>query len=173
MTYTDENGRLYVNDTPVFARLSGGTLHCMIRAINKETFDAVALQIGLLRYENPAQDEIVDEEGNVIQEAVQASGDLIPAPDVTIARLGPYIITPTTYDENGDELTSAIQDDRYHVNFWLHPKAVENGAWESWIVQWMQSNDVGVANKNEKSLEAMGIELIDPLTIASPSNIIL
>ena len=32
------------------------------------------LQVGLLRYENPAQPETLDEDGNVVTEAVEASG---------------------------------------------------------------------------------------------------
>ena len=41
----------------------------MVRALDEATFDAVGLQVGLLRYENPAQPETLDEDGNVVTEA--------------------------------------------------------------------------------------------------------
>ena len=60
MTYTDENGRLYVVDedddrnSGLCQISSGGVLHCMIRCADEATFEAAGLQVGLLQYENPA-----------------------------------------------------------------------------------------------------------------------
>ena len=76
---TDDYGRPLINDQPVYATLSGGRLSTMVRATDEATFDTVGLQVGLLRYENPAQDAVVDEDNNVITEAVPASGAIIPA----------------------------------------------------------------------------------------------
>jgi hypothetical protein len=178
MTYTDENGRLYVvaedgTETAVFAKLSGGVLHCMVRAIDEDTFNAVGLSVGLLSYENPTQPEVLDEEGNVVTAAVEASGAIVPSAGNTVTRIGPHVITPGTYDDEGVELTAPVVDSRYHVNFWLGADVVARGAWEPWIVQWMASDLPGTPNKDESSLAMNGIELIDPLTITSPSNVLL
>ena len=46
------------------------------------------LQVGLLRYENPAQPETLDEDGNVVTEALEASGALVPSAGNTVTRMG-------------------------------------------------------------------------------------
>ena len=60
----------------------------MVRAVDEATFDAVGLQVGLLRYENPAQPETLDEDGNVVTEAVEASGAIVPSAGNTVTRIG-------------------------------------------------------------------------------------
>lgn len=171
--YTDENGRLIVvqedgTEVPVFAKLSGGILHCMTRAVDEATFEQVGLQVGLLAYSDPGKDAVLDEDGNVIEEAVPPSGDIIPTSGNTVTRIGPYVITPAVLDEDGNEVTPAVTDDRYHVNFWIP----EDSAWEGWIVQWMAGTP-GSPNETEDSVALNGIELLDPLTIVSPANVLL
>lgn len=171
--YVNEDGRLIVvledsTEVPVFATLSGGILHCMVRANDEATFDAVGLQVGLLQHENPAQDAVLDEEGNEVSPAVPASGAIIPVSGATVTRLGPYVITPAVLDDEGNETTPAVMDNRYHANFWIR----EESNWESWIVQWMAGTP-GSPNANEASIEALGVELIDPLTVSSPANVLL
>ena len=178
MTYTDETGRLYVvaedgTETAVFAKLSGGVLHCMVRATDEATFNAVGLSVGLLSYENPAQPEVLDEDGNVVTAAVEASGAIVPSAGNTVTRIGSHVITPAVLGDEGVEVTPAVTDDRYHVNFWLGADVVARGAWEPWIIQWMASDIEGTPNKDESSLAMNGIELIDPLTVTSPSNVLL
>ena len=177
MTYTDENGRLHVVidevDTPVYARLLGGVLYCMVRAVDEATFNAVGLEVGLLSYENPAQPEVLDEEGNVVTEAVEASGAIVPSAGNTVTRLGPHIVTPGTYDDEGNVITPPVIDNRYHVNFWLGASVAARNTWEPWILEWMASDLEGTPNKDESSLAMNGIELIDPLTVVSPSNVLL
>jgi hypothetical protein len=173
MTYTDETGRLFVDDTPVFAKLSGGVLHCMVRATDEATFNAVGLSVGLLSYENPAQPEVLDEDGNVVTAAVEASGAIVPSAGNTVTRIGAHVITPAVLDDEGTEVTAPVVDARYHVNFWLGAQVVALGTWKPWIVQWMASDLPGTPNKDESSLAMNGIELIDPLTVTSPSNILL
>ena len=172
MTYTDENGRLHVVvdevDIPVYARLPSGILHCMVRAVDEATFDAVGLQVGLLRYENPAQPETLDEDGNVVTEAVEASGAIVPSAGNTVTRMGPHTITPAVLDDDGAEVTPAVMDNRYHVNFWVR----EYTNWEEWIVQWMAGTP-GSPNADENSIAIMGVELIDPMTVVTPHNVLL
>ena len=162
--YTDEEtGRLFVNDTPVFAKMMGGTLHCMIRATDEATFNSVGLSVNLLEEIN-----ILDDEGNPTGETkiVTTSGN-------TVTRLGPHVLVPGTYDEEGNELTPPVLDNRYHVNFWLGPETVARGNWVQWILDWMTNGATGSPNRSEESLAHMGIELLDPLTITSPSNVLL
>ena len=171
--YVNEDGRLIVvledsTEVPVFATLSGGIVHCMTRAVDEATFDAVGLQVSLLQYSDPGKDAVLDEDGNVIEEAVPPSGDIIPSSGNTVTRIGSHVITPAVLDEDGNEVTPAVLDSRYHVNFWIP----ESSNWETWIVQWMAGTE-GTPNANEQSLEAMGIELIDSLTVTTPTNVLL
>lgn len=149
----DDEGRLLIDDTRVYAALSGGKLSVMVRATDRATFFAVAEQVGLVE---------ADEDGNVA-----------PIRDVTITELGPYVITPATFDEDGNELTPAVLDNRYHVNFWLGPTVVERNQWQAWLLQWMENGEAAQPNKDEASVGLSGIELIDPATIKSPANVLL
>ena len=174
--YTNEDGRLIVvqddTETPVFAEVKGGILHCMVRATDEDTFNAVGLQVGLLAHENPAQDAVVDEDGNVVQEAVAPSGAIIPASGNTVTRIGPHVITPAVLDDEGNVVTPAVTDDRFHANFWLGSDVTARGNWEQWCIQWMAGAD-GTPNGSEESKATQGIELIDPLTVATPHNVLL
>ena len=59
-------------------------------------------------------------------------------------------------------------DNRYHVNFWVR----EYTNWEEWIVQWMAGTP-GSPNADENSIAIMGVELIDPMTVVTPHNVLL
>lgn len=165
-TETQEEPRLYVS-------IEGGRLWAMVRATDEATFNTQALAVGLKVYTNPAQPEVLDEEGNVITPAVEASGPLISAPGVTITEIGPHTLVPATYDEEGNEVTPAVVDSRYHVNFWMAPWLVERNTWEQWALTWTQNGQPGTPNHAEESVVYEGIELIDPLTVTSPSNVLL
>jgi hypothetical protein len=175
--FTDESGRLHVvdaedNATPVFAKVSGGVLHCMVRCTDEATFDAVGLSVGLLTHENEGSAEVLDEEGNVVQEAVAPSGAIIPASGNTVTRIGPHVITPAVLDDEGNVVTPAVTDDRFHANFWLGSDVTARGNWEQWCIQWMAGAD-GTPNGSEESKVAQGVELIDPLSVATPHNVLL
>lgn len=160
----------FIDYTRVYVTLEGGRLWAMVRATDKATFDAKALEVGLKVYTNPAQDEVLDEEGNVLFPAVEASGPLIPAPGVTITEMGPYVLTPGTYDEEGNEVTAPVLDNRFHANFWLTPSLVERGLWKQWALAWTLDGQAGTPNNQEESVVYEGIELIDPQTVTSPAN---
>jgi len=162
---TDEP-RLYVS-------IEGGRLQAMVRATDQATFDQKALEVGLKVYTNPAQAEVLDEDGNVVTPAVPASGPLISAPGVTITEIGSLVLTPGTYAEDGTEITPPVMDNRYHVNFWLAPRLVERGLWMQWALAWTENGQSGTPNHAEESVVYEGIELIDPLTVSSPSNVLL
>lgn len=151
-----ETGRLEVNGTPVYATMSG-RLDCMVRCPNEDTFNAVALQVGMLS-------EQTDSEGNTY---------LVSNPDVDISRIGSVTLNPGEYDFDTETyVVEPIIDYRYHVNFRLGSKALESGAWETWIVQWMTEGTQAVQiNKNEQAIEHLSVELIDPQSIATPTNV--
>ena len=173
--HTSETGQLIIvsgdTETPVYAQVKGGILHCMVRATDKDTFDTMAINVGLLVHENPAIPEMVDVDGNVIRPAEPASGDYVPAPGATITRIGPHVIIPAVVDDEGNVTTPPVMDTRYHANFWL--PATQGGAWEALCVQWMASGADGQANAAETGKVFQGIELIDPLSICSPANVLL
>jgi hypothetical protein len=159
---------VYIHDIPAFVTFDGPHLRAMVRATDKATFDAQAFEVGLKVHKNPAQPAVIDPETDeVIREAVPASGPLIPAKGVTIAELGPRIITPGTYDDEGNEITPPVIDPRFHANFWLHEA---RGNWESWALMWSAYGEPGDSNKNESSLLLRGVELVDPDTINTPDN---
>ncbi len=174
MTYEVTEEGVFVDGVRVYVTFDRGNLWAMIRATDKATFDAQALSVGLKVHKNPAQPAVIDPEtGEVIREAVEASGPLVSAPGVTIAELGPHVTTPGEYDDAGNEITPPVMDTRHHVNFWLNARLVEAGAWKRWALAWSYYGTKAKANKQEDALKYQGVELIDPATIASPSNRLL
>ena len=172
--FTDESGRLHVVDenesaTPVFAKVSGGVLHCMVRCADESTFDNVGLSVGLLTHENEGSAEVLDEDGNVVQEAVAPSGAIVAAKGNTVARLGPHVITPAVLDDEGNEVTPAVVDLRFHANFWISVSS----AWETLIVDWANNGTASSANGSESAVVHQGVELIDPLSVNTPHNVLL
>lgn len=170
MNDTPEPFGTFIDDTRVYITIEGGRLWAMVRAMDKATFDAKALEVGLKVHTNPAQPEVLDEEGNVLSPAVEASGPLIPAPGVTITEMGSHVLTLGTYDEDGNEVTPPVLDNRYHVNFWLAHSLVERGLWKQWALAWTANGQPGAPNHTEESVAFQGIELIDPQTVTSPAN---
>jgi hypothetical protein len=165
--------QLIIDGVRIYATMDRGSLWCMVRAADKATFDAQALGVKLKVYTNPAQAEVLDEAGTVVTAAVPASGPLISAPDVTITEIGSHVLTAGVYDADGNETTAPVIDTRYHANFWLGPKVVARGEWMVWATLWTHNGSAIVANKLEDGTAMRGIELIDPRTIASPSNRLL
>lgn len=161
-------------DTRVFVALNGGVLSCMVRATNKEVFDAQCIPAGLKVYTNPSQPAVIDPETEeVITPAVEANGPLIPAPGVTISEFGPLTLVPAVLDEDDNVVTPAVVDNRYHANFWLSPELVQKGNWEQWALSWSAYGTEIQPNNNEEGVMRAGIELIDPDTVSSPSNVLL
>jgi hypothetical protein len=162
---------MIVDDVQIYATFDRGNLWCMIRAVDKATFDAHALAVGLKMHEIPAQSAVLDHETQeVITPAVEASGPLIPAYGITITEIGPHILVPAVVDADGFEVTPAIMDNRHHVNFWLDAATVARGEWMRWATAWTYYGSDIVANAEEAGVSMNGIELIDPETVKRPSN---
>ena len=163
--------RLFADGVRVFATLSGGILHIMVRATSRETYLEQALTVGLLKYANEGSPAVINPEtGEVLVPEVLPSGPLIPSSGVTITELGPHVLIAGTYDEDGNEVTPPVVDSRYHVNAWLGPRLVEIGAWKQWGLAWTLNGQSGTPNNAEESVVHEGIELIDPTTVTSPVN---
>jgi hypothetical protein len=165
---------MIIDDVQIYATFDRGNLWCMVRAVDKATFDAQALAVGLKVYINPAQPAILDPETQeVITPAVEASGPLIPARGVTITEIGPHVLVPAVVDATGEVVTAAVMDNRYHVNFWLDAATVARGNWMRWATAWTYYGSDIVANAEETGVSMNGIELIDPETVKRPSNTLL
>ncbi len=141
-----------INGTPAYVSLDRGNLWAMIRATDEATFDAKAQEVGLL--------------------VAGPGGTLRPGFGVTLARLGPHVLTPGTYDDAGNEITPPVMDARFHANFWLSPQAVALNRWQGWAMTWTLTGTSGRANKSETAVALGGIELIDPDSVATPGNLL-
>jgi hypothetical protein len=81
------------------------------------------------------------------------------------------MLTPGTYDAEGNQLTAPTFDSRYHANVLLGPDIVARGTWKEPLLNYYVNGAlVGEKNAEEVAYEVGGVELIDPDTIRSPSN---
>ena len=81
------------------------------------------------------------------------------------------MLTPGTYDAEGNELTAPTFGARYHANILLGPAIVARGTWKEPLLNYYHNGAlVGEKNAEEVAYEVSGVELIDPATIRSPSN---
>jgi cytosine/adenosine deaminase-related metal-dependent hydrolase len=168
------NEPLIMDGVRIYGMLDRGNLWCMIRATDKATFDAQALDVGLTVHMNPAVPAVTDPEtGDIITPAVEASGPIVPARGVTITELGPHVLTPAVYDVDGAVVTPAVLDTRHHVNFWLNADIVARGEWMRWSTYWTYYGAVIIPNNAEDGADVLGIELIDPATVDNPRNVLL
>jgi len=170
----DTTEHLEADGIRVYVAMDRGNLWCMVRTPNKATFDAQALAVGLKVHTNPAQPAVLDPETQeVITPAVEASGPLIPVQGVTITEIGDLVLVPAVLDAEGNVTTPAVTDGRFHANFWLNSELVARGLWKQWAVAWTLNGQPVDQNNQEQGMAFQGIELIDPTTVASPSNTLL
>ena len=157
----------------VLVRMSGGMLDAVVRATDESTFEAAA-RWAELRYE----ETITTTDPETGETTEQGTGEWATAKGVHINHLGPVVITPGTYGEDGVELTASVMDNRHHVNIRLTDPALsrvdEYGVlkWEKWAMAWsLGGADDTQVNANEVGKVMQGVSLIDPDTIASPSRV--
>ena len=157
----------------VLANFSGGILDAVVRATDEATFEAAA-RWAELKYE--VTETVTDPDTGETTE--QGAGEWATAKGVHINPLGPVVITPGTYDEDGTELTAPVVDTRHHVNIRLTDPALsrvdEYGVlkWEKWAMAWsLGGADDTQVNADEVGKVMQGVSLIDPDTIASPSRV--
>ncbi len=134
-------------DVTVFVAINGGYVDCICRAESQEAWEAAALA-----------DHLLSED---------AQGNLIPIEGATIDVLGPVELAPAVLDAQGDVVTPAVMDERYHVNLRLHPDL----PWQPIAINWTEN---GIAdpdnNAGEQALLLDSVALIDPDTVASAAR---
>ena len=161
------------NPIPVLVNLSGGMLDAVVRATDEATFEAAA-RWAELKYE--VTETVTDLETG--ETATQGTGEWATAKGVHINHLGPAVITPGTYDEDGTELPAPVMDNRHHVNIRLTDPALSRVddygviKWEKWAMAWsFGGEDDTQINAQEVGKVMQGVSLIDPDTIASPTRV--
>lgn len=132
--------------------LRGGVLHIMIRAASARAFRDLALQVGVL---------VDDPERGVI-----------PAPSVTVHRIGHPVRVPAQADAEGNVLTPAVLDGDFHANVWIDVTRARQ------VMTWLKDLSARSARslkqrKNEMAYSYRGVEVIDPDTVATPANVLL
>lgn len=163
---TDENPLI------AYVAVSGGFVDAQVRATDLAAFEAAAKLAGLL-YE--VTETVTDPETGEATE--QGTGVWVPARGVHIDHLGPVVISPGTYAEDGTEIVPPGIDTRHHANIRLSPPATtntdENGRllWHKWALEWTQNGTPDPqVNATEKARVLMDVALIDPETISSPAR---
>ncbi len=146
------------NEVEVFVAFSGGFLDLQVRADTRAGFEAAAEAENLL---------VRDGEDN-----------LRPAPGVLIDPLGPVVITAAELDAEGNVVTPAVKDNRYHVNLRITAPALTAADadgfpnWERTAIQWTQNGEPDAEiNAEESALKLANVALIDPASIKSPARI--
>ena len=149
MTYEVREDGVYVDDVRVYAQYQAGYLLFMGRADNEATANAIAKAVGLFV-------EVATEQGVtklVTHKNISwvTEKDGIPKP----------ILVPAVLNEEGEVVTPAQYDPRFHFNFRLNPVAIAGGEWEAWAKDWSLDGEDAEPNKNEIAKKRVGIELID------------
>lgn len=155
MTYEVREDGVYVDGTRIYARMEGGYLFCMVRARDEATFWAVGSTVGLT--------------------VVNDAGETVPHHNITLVTEKDGVPRPAlvpAVEVDGVITTPPVFDSRFHANFWLNPDAVAGGAWETWGKQWtLNGQDVLVKNADENAKAMNNVELIDPYSVNSQSNV--
>jgi len=146
-----------------YVSFCGSALLGMIRAVDRDTFHANALAVGLM---------VQTADGPRYHRNITVAEEAPDKDDPRSAPMPPIVLTPGEYDEEGNQLSPPVHDARYHANFWLNSHAANRGAWKQWAVAWSTQGEPGAANAGESSLALNGIELIDPDSVSSPSNVL-
>lgn len=161
------------NPLIAYVAVSGGFVDAIVRAPTVAAFEAAAKAAEML-YE--ITETITDPDTGETTE--QGTGEWAISPGVHFDHLGPVVITPGTYDADGNEVTAPVMDTRHHVNIRLGPPATErvdeqgNLKWHKWALAWTQNGlpDAQI-NANETAVVYLDVALIDPETISTPSRV--
>lgn len=147
------------NDVAVYIAFHGGMVDAIVRADTQADFETAALSRNLM---------IEDEEGR----RPWADG-------IEGSVLGPVEVTPATYDEDGNQLTAPVMDNRYHVNLRIHGVALTRTTdgfenWKQTAIDWTVHGtpDTNV-NAEEQGVKLANVVLIDPATIKTPTRVTL
>ncbi|WP_238368303.1 hypothetical protein [Mesobacterium pallidum] len=78
------------------------------------------------------------------------------------------LMTPPTFDSEGNMTDPGTSDPRAHANATMTPELVARGAWRAPALAW-SAGEPGQANAGEETRVLAGVELIDPESLSSPS----
>lgn len=161
------------NPILVFVRYGGGMLDAVVRATDEATFEEAA-RWAELRYE--LTETVTD--GETGETTTQGTGEWATSKGVYLDPLGPVVITPGVYAEDGTETTAPVIDSRYHVNIRLSSPAIgsvdDYGVlkWEKWAMAWMQGGTTDTqVNAQEVGKVLKDVTLIDPATINTQARV--
>ena len=153
---------------PLLASWQGGRILMMGRATSREVMHSTLVQAELMF------PEVTLEHGTryFYGRDVDAVEEQPYSYDPRVAPMPRIMLTPGTYDEDGNELTAPTFDSRYHANILLGPGIVARGTWKTPLLNYhFHGTLVGQKNADEVAYEMDGVELIDPDSISTPSNV--
>ena len=165
--------------TPVeiYASQSGGFVDTCIRATDRQTWMQAALSQNLL-YQDPITEKTTDEATGEVTETIVGYYDEIKASaGANITEIGPIALTPAVLGDEGNEVTPAVLDNRFHLNMRiaepLLSKADENGypLWQKTALLWMTYGQPVEPNSEERAVAINGVQMIDPDSIKQPDRV--
>lgn len=137
----------------------GGRYLLMTRAQTKADADAAAVAAGLLV-------EVETDQGARLVSPRDGR-----QPTVSRVEVGSVVITPGTYDEEGNELTAPVIDTRHHDNWIVDARQMSEEYGrplvEVQLLAWVAAGEEGAANNTETAIALGNVELIDPDSISS------
>jgi hypothetical protein len=141
-------------------QMRGGRVYMTTRADSRAAADEAAVGAGLML-------QRTREDGSTY---------LVEPATVSRVPVGPVVITPGTYDEEGNDLTAPVIDSRHHDNWLLTPTQMHASGrplWEVTVLSWVANGSpLPQANAAEQGVRYGTVELIDPETISSPSVVV-
>jgi|DEB0MinimDraft_6_1074348.scaffolds.fasta_scaffold11664_7 hypothetical protein len=152
------------NAIPLLASWQGGRILMMGRATSRTVLHNTLIAAKLMFLDLVTGQITYGREVDAVEEQPYAY-------DPRVAPMPRIVLTPGTYDEEGNELTAPTFDSRYHANILLGPDIVARGTWKEPLLNYYHNGAlVGEKNADEVAYTVGGVELIDPDTIRSPSN---
>jgi len=154
----------FPNAIPLLASWQGGRILMMGRATSRTVLHNTLIAAKLMFLDLVTGQITYGREVDAVEEQPYAY-------DPRVAPMPRIVLTPGTYDEEGNELTAPTFDSRYHANILLGPDIVARGTWKEPLLNYYHNGAlVGEKNADEVAYTVGGVELIDPDTIRSPSN---
>jgi len=154
----------FPNAIPLLASWQNGRILMMGRATSREVMHSTLVQAELMFLDLATGQITYGRDVDAVEEQPYAY-------DPRSAPMPRIVKTPGTYDAEGNELTAPVFDSRYHTNILLGPGIVARGTWKEPLLNYYYHGAlVGEKNAEEVAYKIGGVELIDPATIRSPSN---
>ena len=175
------------NDVTVFVRSTGGMVDAICRADTQAAWETAALSQGLRITKQTFRTDILEpavyaeDTGELISAAVTedvlTDGWTEYAPGAHVDPLGPVVLTAAVFGGDGEVITPAVMDSRYHVNLRITEPMLSNRntagipKWMVTAMNWTAYGQAVAGNAAETGLHLGGVTLIDPDTINSPSRV--